>query len=90
MRPVFNVPGESAIALILGNLSGYPVGAKLACSMLENKQCTKIEAERIIAFTNNSGPLFIVGTVGVSMFYSKEIGLALLASHFLRKRLTRK
>lgn len=83
MRPVFNVPGESAIALILGNLSGYPVGAKLACNLLENKQCTKIEAERIIAFTNNSGPLFIVGTVGVSMFYSKEIGLSLLLCHFL-------
>lgn len=83
MRPVFNVPGESAIALILGNLSGYPVGAKLACNLLENKQCTKIEAERIIAFTNNSGPLFIIGTVGVSMFYSKEIGLALLLCHFL-------
>lgn len=63
MRPVFNVPGKSAIALILGNLSGYPIGAKLACNLLENEQCTKIEAERIIAFTNNSGPLFIVGTV---------------------------
>ena len=83
MRPVFNLPGESAIAFILGNLSGYPVGAKLACNMLENKQCTKIEAERLIAFTNNSGPLFIIGTVGVSMFYSKEIGLALLLCHFL-------
>lgn len=83
MRPVFNVPGESAIALILGNLSGYPVGAKLACNLLENKQCTKVEAERIIAFTNNSGPLFVVGTVGISMFYSKEIGLSLLLCHFL-------
>lgn len=83
MRPVFNVPGESAIALILGNLSGYPVGAKLACNLLENKQCTKVEAERIIAFTNNSGPLFIVGTVGISMFYSKEIGLVLLLCHFI-------
>ena len=83
MRPVFNVPGESAIALILGNLSGYPVGAKLACNLLENKQCTKIEAERIISFTNNSGPLFVVGTVGISMFYSKEIGISLLLCHFL-------
>lgn len=63
MRPIFNIPGESAIAFILGNLSGYPVGARLACHLLENKQCTKIEAERITAFTNNSGPLFIVGTV---------------------------
>ena len=83
MRPVFNLPGESAIAFILGNISGYPVGAKLACNLLENNQCTKIEAERIIAFTNNSSPLFIIGTVGVSMFYSKEIGLALLLCHFL-------
>lgn len=83
MRPVFNLPGESAIAFILGNISGYPVGAKLACNLLENKQCTKVEAERLIAFTNNSGPLFIVGTVGVSMFYSKEIGLVLLLCHFL-------
>lgn len=83
MRPIFNVPGESAVALILGNLSGYPIGAKLACNLLENKKCTKVEAERIIAFTNNSGPLFIVGTVGVSMFFSKEIGLLLLVCHFL-------
>ena len=63
MRPIFNIPGEGAIALILGNISGYPVGAKLACNMLENNQCSKIEAERIIAFTNNSNPLFIVGTI---------------------------
>lgn len=83
MRPIFNIPGESAIAVILGNISGYPIGAKLACNLKENKICTKIEAERIIAFTNNSGPLFILGTLGVSMFCSKEIGLLLLATHFL-------
>lgn len=83
MRPVFNIPGESAIAVILGNISGYPIGAKLACNLKENKICTKIESERIIAFTNNSGPLFILGTLGVSMFCSKEIGLLLLITHFL-------
>ena len=27
MRPIFNVPGESATALLLGTISGYPVGA---------------------------------------------------------------
>lgn len=83
MRPIFNIPGESAIAVILGNISGYPMGAKLACNLKENKICTKAEAERIIAFTNNSGPLFILGTVGVSMFFSKEIGLLLLITHML-------
>ena len=83
MRPIFNIPGESAIAVLLGNISGYPIGAKLACNLKENKICTKIEAERIISFTNNSGPLFILGTIGVSMFCNREIGLLLLATHFL-------
>lgn len=83
MRPIFNVPGESAICLILGTLSGYPMGAKLACNLKENKICTKIEAERLIAFTNNSGPLFIIATVGISMFASKEIGFLLLSTHLL-------
>lgn len=83
MRPIFNVPGESAICLILGTLSGYPMGAKLACNLKENKICTKIEAERLIAFTNNSGPLFIIATVGISMFTSKEIGFLLLSTHLL-------
>lgn len=63
MRPIFNVPGEASICLILGTLSGYPMGAKLACNLKESKVCTKIEAERLIAFTNNSGPLFIIATV---------------------------
>ena len=62
MRPIFNVPGESAIALILGTISGYPVGAKVVCNLKKEKIISKIEAERLIAYTNNSGPLFILGT----------------------------
>lgn len=83
MRPIFNVPGESAICIILGTLSGYPMGAKLACNLKESQVCSKYEAERLLAFTNNSGPLFILGTVGASMFYSKEIGFLLLSTHLL-------
>lgn len=75
--------GESAICLILGTLSGYPMGAKLACNLKESKVCTKYEAERLIAFTNNSGPLFIIATIGISMFHSKEIGFLLLSTHLL-------
>ena len=32
MKPVFNVSGESAIAIIMGIISGYPVGAKVVCN----------------------------------------------------------
>ena len=83
MRPIFNVPGEGAFALLMGIISGYPVGAKIIANLKENNLCTKLEAERLIAFTNNSGPLFIVGTVGVGMFYSPSLGLILLFTHVL-------
>ena len=57
-----------AFALAMGITSGYPVGAKVAKDLYNNKLCTKIEAERLLSFTNSSGPLFIIGTVGISMF----------------------
>lgn len=72
MKPLFNVPGESAIALILGSISGYPVGAKIVCNLKKEKVISKIEAERLIAYTNNSGPLFILSTVGISLFGNKK------------------
>lgn len=83
MRPIFNVPGESAIALILGTISGYPIGAKVVCNLKKEKIISKIEAERLIAYTNNSGPLFILATVGISLFANKKIGIILLISHIL-------
>lgn len=83
MRPLFNVPGIGAYALFMGIISGYPVGAKIVTSFRNNKLCTKEEAERLITFTNNSGPLFILGTVGITLFYDSTIGLLLLCTHIL-------
>lgn len=83
MRPLFNIRGEGAFAFIMGLISGYPVGAKIACEFRENNICSKEECERLLSFTNNSGPLFIVGTVGISMFGNSTIGILLLVTHIL-------
>lgn len=63
MKPVFNLPGEAAYAFLIGIISGYPVGAKIVTSLRKNRLCSKSEGERMLALCNNSGPLFIVGTV---------------------------
>lgn len=83
MRPIFNVPGSGAFALALGMSSGYPVGAKIVSNLREDKACTKVEAERLLSFTNTSGPIFIVGAVGIGMFKDAKIGLMLLLTHFI-------
>jgi sporulation integral membrane protein YlbJ len=82
MRPFFNVPGCGSFALAMGVTSGYPVGAKITCDFRSKGDLTRTEAERLLAFTNNSGPLFIVGAVGTGMYGSSQIGLLLLACHF--------
>lgn len=83
MKPLFNVRGEGSFAFIMGIISGYPIGAKIAANFRENNICSKEECERLLSFTNNSGPLFIIGTVGISMFGNSTIGFLLLITHLL-------
>ncbi|MCI8344507.1 MAG: sporulation integral membrane protein YlbJ [Clostridia bacterium] len=83
MRPIFNVPGCGAYAMLMGVISGYPIGAKIVTNFRENGMCSKEECERLLAFTNNSGPLFIIGTVGISLFGNSLIGILLFITHFL-------
>ena len=83
MKPLFNVRGEGAFAFIMGIISGYPVGAKIACNFRKNNICSKEECERLLSFTNNSGPLFIIGSVGLSMYKNSTVGLLLFITHIL-------
>lgn len=83
MKPLFNIRGEGAFVFIMGIISGYPMGAKLATNFRENNICSKEECERLLSFTNNSGPLFIIGTVGILMYGSTAIGVLLFITHIL-------
>ena len=83
MRPLFNVPGIGGFAFVMGLISGYPVGAKVVSDFREQGLVTKDEGERMLAFTNNSGPLFIISSVGISLFGDTTTGLLLLCTHIL-------
>ena len=83
MKPLFNVPGIGAYALFMGIISGYPIGAKIVTDLRNKNLCTKEEGERLLTFTNNSGPLFILGTIGITLFGDTSIGLLLLITHLL-------
>ena len=83
MIPLFRVNGSCASALALGFVGGYPVGARTAIQLYENGQCTRTEAERMLAFCNNSGPAFILGVVGAGIFGDSRVGLLLYLTHAL-------
>ena len=81
MVPVFNVPGAGAFALLTGLSSGYPMGASAVAHLRSTRQVSRQEAQKLIAFTNNAGPLFVVGFVGAGLFGSARLGYILLVSH---------
>jgi len=81
MRPLFRVNGSCACALALGFIGGYPVGARTAISLYRNGLCSRTEAQRLLAFCNNSGPAFILGVVGAGVFSDSRVGLLLYLVH---------
>lgn len=83
MAPLFRVNGACAAALALGFVGGYPVGARTAIELYQNGQCSRTEAERLLAFCNNCGPAFILGVVGTGVFGSGKAGLMLYLAHIL-------
>lgn len=83
MKKIFNLSGEAIFPIIMGTISGYPTGAKIVNELRCDRKISKTEGEHLLAFTNNSGPLFIIGTVGTSIFCSKKIGFILLIAHIL-------
>ena len=88
MGPLFRVNGACASALALGFVGGYPVGARTAISLYQSGQCSKTEAERLLAFCNNSNPVFLISVLGVGVFGSVRAGVWLWLIHVLSALLT--
>lgn len=83
MRPLFSVPGIGAFALSMGLAAGYPMDAVITARFRENGLCTRIEGERLLAFTNTADPLFMFGAVAVGMLKSPELGALLALAHYI-------
>jgi len=83
MKPFFGLSGSCSLAMVMGYISGYPIGAKTAVDLYLNGNCSKSEAEKLLAFCNNSGPLFIIGAVGTGMIKDPSVGVAIYISHIL-------
>ena len=83
MEKIFHCPGVSGIIYLFSIISGYPVGAKITSQMYLSGEINRDEVVRINSFTSTSGPLFIIGSVGVGMFVNHVVGIIMLISHIL-------
>jgi len=83
MRPLFNVPGTGSFVMAIGFTSGYPIGSMVTARLRSQRLCTRVEGERLMSFTNNSSPLFMLVAVAVGMFNNPAVGLVIAGAHYL-------
>ena len=81
MKKIFGLPGAGGFALIIGLTSGYPIGAKAVADLRKTGEISARDAQHLLAFCNNAGPLFILSVVGVGLFRNVTIGYVLWVSH---------
>lgn len=81
--PLFKCSGLCAYTFLMSILSGYPIGSRIVYDLKSNDLISKSEATKIGVLASTSGPLFVIGAVGIGMFNSKRVGLIIYLSHIL-------
>lgn len=82
-KTLFNTPPISFYVFFMAILSGYPVGSKMIADLYMQGKITQEDAYRMSAFCSTSGPMFIIGAVGIGMFKNSLVGYILFLSHIL-------
>lgn len=79
----FGTSGVSLYCFFMSILSGYPIGAKIISDLYQKKLINDEDAKRMSIFCTTSGPIFVIGAVGVGMLSSFKLGVIIYISHIL-------
>lgn len=79
----YNAPTGSFGTFMLSVMSGYPMGAKLICSMNDKGYISQTESKTMLSFCSISGPIFMIGTVGVAFLNSYKAGLIIFTANLI-------
>lgn len=80
---VFNLPPTAAVCFIMSICSGYPAGSKAVSELYESGCLSADDCKKLSVLCSTSGPLFIIGSIGVKMLENKSAGLIILAAHII-------
>lgn len=65
--PLFRVSTNCCYAILIGMVSGYPLGAKTCADLTERKEISPEEGQYLLCFCNNASPMFLISFVGGSL-----------------------
>lgn len=77
---IFNIDPNVSIIFILSILTSHPANALYIKNMLDNDEIDLKSANRILAYTYFPSLAFVIGTIGINMFNSFNIGIIIYLS----------
>ncbi len=80
VKPIFRIRSTCIYVIFVGFLCGFPMGAHVTAQLYERKQLTKNEAEYLLSFCNNIGPVYFV-SFALPVMGIKNTPLALLGMY---------
>lgn len=63
LTPVLSISLNGIYAVVIGFLCGFPMGAKVIADLLFHNKISKKEAEFLLSFCNNIGPIYFISFV---------------------------
>lgn len=80
LAKIFKTNIYGATSIIIGYTMGFPNSARYLNEIYLKNQISKLEAQKLMLFVNNSSPIFILSAVGIGMFSNIYVGIVLLVS----------
>ncbi len=72
LRKILKISKESCYPVVIGMLSGYPLGAKTVADIYLEGAYSKEEAQYLIGICNNASPMFLIEYIGAGCLGLKE------------------
>ena len=70
---LFGVNANGVFCILIGFLCGFPMGAKVIVDLYNKRELSLAEAEYLLSFCNNIGPIYFCGFVLTSLNISNKL-----------------
>lgn len=92
LGPLFHVSANGVYCIVMGFLCGFPMGAKVIADLYEREKLSQEEAQYLLSFCNNIGPIYFVSFVLPLLGLKKTLpylvgmyGIPLMYGNILRR-----